>query len=309
MGYSDLPDFPRFHDALRRTPPVRHARAARRLLGRLPLLLLVPCAVADETMDAKDIFRRAVEAQGKLAEGDVKDVTLTFQGEVSEKGEVHAITRTYRFRAKDRSFRVHTAAAAVDRSTDRGVLGESGYWMRSSKGAIVPLQKGNRDDKETIRQIESERRDFERMLRMVMLARLGDGWTLALGAPAPERLAADHPHELRSTLGNRDEATYHVLDASREGEAKLRLFVNTSDYTVRKAIEFEPDDKGEVRWVYYFAGYARDADVGLVLPRYFSLYSDTPSDEKSRDLLNAAKGTPKVAVNKGLSDEDLRPAP
>ncbi|MCK6461753.1 MAG: hypothetical protein L6Q95_17880 [Planctomycetes bacterium] len=283
-----------------------------RRLGRLlPLLALLPLpAAADETsVAARDILRKAVEAQGKLAAGDIRDVTLTFVGEVSEKGEEHAVTRTYRFRAKDRSFRVHTAAEAVDRSTERGVFGDAGYWERSSKGTVIALSRGNRDDEPTIRQIETERKDFERMLRMVLLTRIDKDWTVTLGAPEPQRLDGDHPHELNRTLGKREEATYHVLDARRDGEAPLRLFVNTSDFTVRKAVEYEADAPGEVRWVYYFALYAKDKDAGIVLPRYFSVYRDTPSDKETRDRLNAAKGQPKVALNTGLADADLRPAP
>lgn len=292
------------HASRRRTAT---PRTARRLL---PLLLLAASpAAADETAAARDILRRAVDAQGKLAADDVRDVTLAFEGQVSEKGEEHAITRTYRFRAKDRSFRVHTAAEAADRSTDRGVFGERGYWERSSKGTILALSPGNRDDAEAIRQIEGERKDFERMLRMVFLTRLDGSWTVSLGAPEPLRLDGDHPHELNHTLGNRDETTYHVLDAKRDGEARLRLFVNTKDFTVRKAVEYEADKPDQVRWVYYFAAYAKDKDLGIVLPRYFSVYRDTPSDKAARDRLNAVRGEPKVALNSDLADKDLRPAP
>lgn len=300
MGKNGIRDLDRSRAA--RPPPA--ARLPRLLL---PLLLLGAAAVAsDETATAKDILRKAIEAQGKLAEGEVRDVTLTFSGEASEKGEVHAITRTYRFRSADRSFRVRTEAAAADRGTDRGVLGADGYWMRSSRGSIVALSPGNRDDKEMVRQIEAERRDFERMLRMVLLSQFADGWTLALAAQAPVRLEADHPHEISHTLGDRSEATYHVLDATRGDEARLRLFVNTKDFTVRKAVEYEPGGADQVRWVYYFGAYALDKELGLTLPRYFSLYRDTPSDKAARDRLNTAKGETKVSLE-GLADADLRP--
>jgi len=274
----------------------------------LPLLLLPVAAPADDPPAAKDIFRKAVEAQGGLRPDQVKDVTLTFQGEIHEKGETHAIERTYRFRSEDRSFRVRTGSAAVDKSTDRGVLGADGYWERSSKGKVLPLSRGNRDDAESIRQIEGERTDFERMLRMVLLTRLAEGWTLDLAATAPVLLDGDHPHEINKTLGDRDKVTYYVIDAKREGEARLRLFVNTVDYTVRKAIEYEVKSPDRVRWVYYFAGYRKDEGSGLVLPRYFSVYRDTPHDEATRDDLKMAWGLPKVTLNTGLEDSDLRPA-
>jgi len=273
----------------------------------LPLLLLPAAAPADDAPAAKDIFRRAVEAQGRLPD-QVTDVTLAFEGEVHEKGETHTIERTYWFRSKDRSFRVLTGSAAADKTTDRGVLGADGYWERPSKGKILSLSRGNRDDAESIRQIEKERADFERMLRMVLLTRLDEGWTLAFGAAAPVRLDEDHPYEIRKTLGDRDKVTYYVLDARREGESRLRLFVNTDDYTVRKAIEYEAEDPDRVRWVYYFAGYGKDGNLGLVLPRYFSVYRDTPKDDATRDELKAAWGEPRVSLNTGLKDSDLRPA-
>jgi hypothetical protein len=275
----------------------------------LALALAAPAATAsDGEATARDILRKAIGAQGKLEAADVHDVTLMFKGEASENGEVHAITRTYRYRAKDRSFRVHTGAEAANRSTDRGVFGADGYWERSSKGTTVALSRGNRDDAATIRQIESERSDFERMLRMVLLTRLDEGWTVDFGAKGPLRLESDHPHELDHTLGDRGKVTYHVLDATRDGDARLRLFVNTEDFTVRKAIEYEAEAPDRVRWVYYFAAYARDSNLGLVLPRYFSLYRDTPSDKGTRDRLNAVKGEPKVSLNTGLADPELRPA-
>ncbi|HEX5135813.1 MAG TPA: hypothetical protein VFY93_02495 [Planctomycetota bacterium] len=287
--------------------PARGRVAIRRLLP-LPLLALA-AARADEAPTARDILRKAVEAQGKLGPDGIRDVTLTFEGQAQENGQDNAITRTYRFRASDRSFRVHTGAEAVDRSTDRGVFGTDGYWQKTSKGRFLALSKGNRDDRETIKQIETERSDFERMLRMVLLVRIDDGWTVTLGAPEPQRLATDCPHELNRTLGDREAVTYHVLDLRRAGEAPLRLYVNTEDHTVRKAIEYEAEAPDRVRFVYYFAAYAPDKELGIVLPRYFSVYRDTPLDKDARDKLNAVRGMPKVEINTRIGDGDLRPAP
>jgi len=281
--------------------------AVRRLL---PLLLLAAAvAGADATSTARDILKKAVAAQGKLGPDDIRDVTLTFEGQAQENGQDNAITRIYRFRASDRSFRVHTGAEAIDRSTDRGVFGADGYWQKTSKGKFLALSVGNRDDRATIEQIETERTDFERMLRMVLLARIDDSWTVTLGAAEPQRLESDFPHELSRTLGDRSKVTYFVLDLRRDGEAPLRLYVNTDDFTVRKAIEFEAKAPDQVRFVYYFAAYAPDKDLGIVLPRYFSVYHDTPADKAMRDKLNAVRGMPKVQLNTKIGDGDLRPAP
>lgn len=274
----------------------------------VPLLLLLPVATspAEEDLAAKNIFRKAVDAQGKLLPEQVRDVTLSFEGEVSEKGEVHSVVRTFWYRSADRSFRVHTGSGAVDKTSDRGVLGADGYWERSPAG-VTELSRGNRDDLAQIREIEGERGDFERMLRMVLLTRLeGDKWTMALGAKEPVRLKDDEPHNAKQTLGDREKETYYVLDATHEGEPRLQLFVHTDDFTVRKAIEYDTAKPQQVRWVYYFAGYKKDQKLNLLLPRYFSLYRDTPS-EKTRDELNAANGLPKVDLNTGLVDGDLRP--
>jgi hypothetical protein len=280
-------------------PPGRYAS--------ILLLALGVAAPAQERLEAKEILRRAVEAQGKLLSEQVRDVTLAFEGDVAENGEVHAVVRTYWYRSGDRSFRVRTRSASVDRASDRGVFGVDGYWERSPSG-VAELSPGNRDDRGTIRQIETERGEFERMLRMVLLSRLDAGeWTVALGEREPVRLDRDQPHELRETLGDRDKETYYVLDATREGEPRLRLYVRTGDFTVRKAIEYDPDKPAQVRWVYYFAGFRKDPKLDLLLPRYFSLYRDTPS-EGTRDDLNAAKGLPKVTLNSGLKDAELRPA-
>jgi hypothetical protein len=283
-------------------PRVRRLRLLP-LLALLPLLR--PASAAGETLTAREVLGKAVERQGKLAPGDVHDVTLTFEGEIQEKGETHTIVRTYWFRMKDRSFRVLTGSAAVDKSTDRGVLGAEGYWERTPKGRLLSLSRGNRDDRDVIRQIDDERAEFERMLRMVLLARLEDGWTLALGADAPVSLEADHPHEARRTL---PPEPYYVLDATRDGEARLRLFVSTKDFTVRKAIEYAVDDPSRIQRVCYFA-YGKPAAPGdIYLPWYFSVYRDTPSDDASRDELRLVWGQPKVALNLGLTDDELRPA-
>jgi hypothetical protein len=283
----------------------------------LPLLLLAAAAPAGDdpsppgvsgTDAAREIFRKAVAAQGEMP-AEVSDVTLDFEGEISEEGEIHTVLRTYWYRSADRSFRMRTGSEAVAKLvSDRGVAGDAKYWERSPDGGILQLSRGNRDDAEQIRAIEKERAEFERMLRMVLLARFdGDGWQVTLAEPGPARLERDQPHQIKGTLGDRGKA-YHVLDLRREGEPDLRLYVQTDDFTVRKAVEYDVKDSGRVRFVYYFADYRTDPDARLVLPRFFSVYRGTPSDKTERDELLAAKGEPKVRLNTGLKDSDLRPA-
>jgi hypothetical protein len=274
----------------------------------LPVLLLAVAVRAGDAPTAKEILRKAVEAQGVLRREQVHDVRIAFVGEISEDGRPNTVLRTYWYRSSDRSFRVRTGSGSTDKlTTERGAFGADGFWERGTDGSIVELRRGNRDDAESIGTIERDRGDFERMLRMVLLTHLDD-WNVAFGEPAPVKLERDHPHEPRRTLGDREKETYHVLDATREGEPRLRLYVNTSDFTVRKAVEYDAEAPDGVRWVYYFAAYRKFPELNLLLPQYLSIYRDTPVDERSRDGLNTARGQPTVSVNMGLKDADLRPA-
>jgi hypothetical protein len=275
----------------------------------LPLLLLAAAAPAREDLNAREIFRRAIGAQGKLRHDDVHDVRLDFRGEITEQGVTNTVLRTYWYRRADRSFRVQTASGAVAKlASDRGVFGDAAYWERAADGTVVELRRGNRDHAESIRTIEREREEFQRMLRMVLLAGLdGDGWSVALAEPSPVKLERDLPYQPKGTLRDREKETYHVLDVTREGEPRLRLFVHTGDLTVRKAIEYDAKDQGQVRWVYYFANYERNTALDLLLPRYFSIYRDTPVDTEGKTNLNTARGEPTVALNCKLADTDLKP--
>jgi hypothetical protein len=280
----------------------------RRSVLPCALLASVAPAGADGDDAARAIFQKAVKAQGEMP-ANVSDVTLEFRGEISEEGEVHTVLRTYWYRAADRSFRMRTASEAASKiSSDRGVAGAKGYWERSSGNDVLDLSPGNRDDEKQIQAIRKERVEFERMLRMVLLARFdGDGWQVAFAEPLPVRLDRDVPHQPKGTLGDRETETYHVLDLKHEGEPDLRLYVRTDDFTVRKAVEHDAKDPRRVRFVYYFANYWTDPDAKLVVPRFFSVYRGTPVAEAERDNLLAAKGEPKVRLNTGLKDSELRP--
>jgi len=288
------------------------------LLAVLALLPAVPTRAADDAAvppaagpTAADLLHRAVQAQGTLT-GDLRDVTLSFQGEVAQQGSVNTIRRTYWYRAGDRSFRVRTANASTDAATtDRGVYGRKTYWERASSGAIRELHAGNRDDADALDQIAKERRDFERILRMVLLSRLDDGsWLVERAAAGTVRLAEDMPYNAKGTLADREKETYHVLDLTREGEPRLRLFIRTADFSVRKAVQFRLGDGDEEEWTYYFGPFWRDPEAGLSLPRFFSVYKGTPTEDpgRSREDLLVVKGEPTVRVNTGLTDDDLKPA-
>lgn len=294
------------------------ARSSAFKRSALPLVFLAASVPAGEdpaqgtdagAAVARELFRKAVAAQGEL-KAKVRDVILDFDGEVSDEGEIHTALRTYWYRAEDRSFRIRTKSGAVERlSSDRGVLGVSNYWERSSADRILELSRGNRDDAAQIREIEKERTEFERMLRMVLLARLdGDGWQVALAEPDPVRLERDLPHQVKGTLRDKEKETYHVLELKREGEPRLHLFVDTDDFTVRKAIEFDLKAPERIRFVYYFANYRTDPELKLLVPQYLSVYRDTPRNEQDREKLNVAKGLPTVRLNKDLTEAHLRPA-
>ncbi len=288
---------------MRRSRP--RSSAFRR--STLPFVLLAATAQAADAPTARDVFKGAVAAQGEMPR-EIRDVTLSFDGEISEDGEVHTALRTYWYRAADRSFRIRTGSGATDRVTsERGVFGATKFWERTSSGETLELSRGNRDDVAQIRAIDRERAEFERMLRMILLARLDeDGWQVAFAEPAPVRIEKDQPHQAKGTLGSDREATYHVLDLKREGEPDLRLYVQTKDASVRKAIEYDLKDPGKVRFVYYFANYWTDPGLKLLVPRFLSVYRGTPLDVTERDSLLAAKGEPTVRLNTDLKDADLK---
>jgi hypothetical protein len=267
---------------------------------------------------AKEILDRAVAAQGGLRHDRIEDVTLVFRGQVldPEEGE-HAIVRTYRYRARDRSFYLETvASAAAARRTERGVFGAKGYWDRSAKGEIHVLRGTHKEDRAAVDDIRGERKRFEQMLEMVALARLqGTDVRLRLAAPEPVTLADDEPFEANGILGKAKERTsrrYHVLDVEREGAPRLRLFVRTGDaadakdrFTVCKAIQYGAKDT-RPDWVFYFGPFRPDGRLGLSVPQYCSVHDAEPSKATTRDTCRL-HGEIAITINTGLDDAALRP--
>jgi len=260
---------------------------------------------------AKEVFDKAVAAQGAIPKGKIEDITLTFRGQITEGKRVNSIRRIYRYRASDRSFFVFTGSEASAKvRSERGVLGESGYWEKSSRGKIIRLRPGNREDKASVKTIRKNRDEFEAMLRMVLLARIADGKsTLKLVTRAPVYLEQDMPYAAAETLGkDRKAHQYYVLDLHRENQPKLRLFIQLGTFTVRKVVQFDTEDPSRRKWYYYFGPFRKDPATGLKLPEYFSVYDGLPVDRKSMQERNRVRGEPTVKINTGLEDEAFRPA-
>ena len=232
---------------------------------------------------------------------------LRFHGQIIEEGK-HTITRTYRYRSTDRSFYQLTTATG-DRSTERGVFGRREYWERTSKGRIVNLRMGNKEDLNAVKAIRDERSQFERILRMVLLTRLQDGKTqVSLAAPNPVLLIKDMPYEAKYILGkDRSAHRYHVLDLKRPNTARLRFFIRTSDYTVRKAIQFSEKRPNRIDWYFYFGPFTRESKLGLLLPQYFSAHIRRPVDAATKKKTCKFRGEIAVDLNPSLEKAQLRP--
>jgi hypothetical protein len=281
-------------------------------MPRTLLFLLAAAAglASAEGPSAKQVFDKALAVQGKIPTGEIHDITLTFKGQIAEGKRVNTIQRVYKYRARDRSFYVSTASkASAKLRSERGVLGERGYWERSSRGKIIRLRPGNREDKASIETIRKNRKDFEGMLRMVLLARVADGESkLKLATRAPVLLEQDMPYAADLTLGkNRKEHRYFVLDLERKGQPRLRLFIHVDSFTVRKVVQFDTEDPGRRTWFYYFGPFKQDPGTGLNLPLYFSVYDGLPVDRESMKSRNRIRGEPEVKLNTGLEDEAFRP--
>ena len=282
-------------------------------MHRTALLLLATSAglAAAEAPGANEILQKAVASQGAIPAGEIHDITLRFDGQIKEGKRVNTIVRKYRYRARDRSFYVFTGSKASAKvRSERGVLGETGYWERSSRGKIVRLRPGNRDDRASIKTIRKNRDDFEGMLSMVLLARIADGKSkLTLVTRAPVRLEQDMPFAAAKTLGkDRKAHRYYVLDLQREGQPKLRLFIQLGTFTVRKVVQFDVEDPSKRKWFYYFGPFREDPATRLNLPAYFSVYDGLPVDQRSMRERNRVRGEPKMTINTGLEDDAFRPA-
>jgi len=280
---------------------------ARTLLGVFTLAIAVGAAPG---LTAEDVFRRALKGQGAVRRTEIRDVHLRFLGQVVHDEGVNTIERDYWHRAKDRAFRVRTVSRANRKSrSDRGVLGET-YWEAGRK-TIYELSPGNRDDRGSIDTIRSDRRDFERILHLVLLARLdGEDTVFRFAVPEPVQLTRDVPFSARSILG-KDRAAhhYHVLSIERPGEPRLELFIHTKDFAVRKAIQYYPRHPDRAEWFYYFGPYRKsERALNMTLPLFFSVHTAMPTDDESKKATNNVNGEISVVINGSIDDAILKPA-
>ncbi|MHC4957963.1 MAG: hypothetical protein ACYTGN_06265 [Planctomycetota bacterium] len=266
-------------------------------------LLTLPAAHAD---DAKSILAQAVAAQGGVKRGDVADIHLSFRGQLVQKGRDNGAQRDYYYRAKDRAFRILTVANATSTErSERGVLG-AGYWERSGK-TIVALSRGNIDHREIIQAILEDRRQFERILKMVLLTRLDAADVKLLGKP--QSIEVDSPDSATSILGDaeaRKQRRYHLLEVNRKNQARLVLFVRTDDFSVRKAVQYSTEDPKRAEYWYYFGPYRKRTD-GMTLPLYFNIHKALPVDAKTRKASRYVRGTITLKLNPGLADSVFLP--
>jgi len=282
----------------------------------LTTLLVLPRVHAGEPArepEAVDLLRRAVAAQGKLPDGGLQDLQITFEGQIREpeQGE-HSITRKYWFRAKDRSFRIQTYANAAQGETrsERGVLGSPKpvYWEWLHKSQErAELRPTNREHLENIRAIQRDRDDFERIVRMVVLARAeGELTKIRRGNPLRVDCAEDQPNSRRYVFPDADrDAAYLVLDLERAGSDPLRLFLNEKDLKVRKVVQFDQARPDEIRFVYYLGGYKKEN--GLLVPHFVSVHTEVPT-EATRAETTRLSGRLSLSLNPGLDDAVFSPS-
>lgn len=252
------------------------------------LLLIGSTALAG---DATAVFRKAVARQGRIRQRDIKSVNLEFSGHVVLDKTEQAVYREYWYTVADRTFRQVTQGKAQAKARSERGVDAKGHWNRAGKSK-VRLFRGNRDHRDLIEAIDSDRAEFERILKMVLLTRL-EGARFSFATKTPVKLLEDAPFSARSILGSdRAIAEYYVLKVERKNQPSLLLYVKTSDYTVRKAVQFPRDPKDHP--VYYYFAYAPDRK----LPIYFSAHKSLPTDAKTRKTSAIARGEITVHIER-----------
>ncbi len=258
------------------------------------------------------ILSRAVAAQGKLKQKDIHDLQVLFEGQIQERGQAtQSVKRQYWLRSGDDSFRIRTVAGLrpSDPVSERGVLGgkPESYWEWARKRRM-PLKLTNREHRKNIDAIQRDRREFQRIVKSVLLARLLDeGTTVAFARSRSVLLDKDEPASARHVFPDR-KARFAVIDVRRAGSDPLRFFIHEGDFTVRKVIQFDARRPGAVKSITYLGAYpAKAVKGGLRLPRSISVYSDVPTDKKSRDEFVRIAGRLTVKVNQKLGDDVFAP--
>jgi len=279
---------------------------------------LSPLQAQDPAQDpaaptAREVFESAVAAQGRLDPDDIHDLYVKFVGQVKEKGhKTQSAEREYWLRPGDRSFRIKTTAGADPAKpySERGVLGspKERYWEWVRKGR-AELRRTNREHRKNILAIRRDRKEFERIVRMVLLVRITeDDAAISFANPGKVRLVKDQPNSARHILGEDRKAEYHVLNIARKGADPLRFFVRIDDSTVRKVIQYDRATPDKIKSVSYFGYYRKnDAAEGMVMPQAFSVYSAVPDGKDRNKATMKVSGRLSVRINGNLGDETFSP--
>jgi len=282
----------------------------------LSLILAVPFVLHStgvaraEPSEAERIFAKAVQAQGQFDRDQLKDIHVRFRGSAREQDRATTVVREYWYRTKDRSFRIKTAPQVRLQETSQRGIHEGKFWETDKRGHAFGLAPGNRDDRKVIRKIQKEREEFEHILRLLLLARNVDGKSSIRFADPPAcRLDRDFPIEVRSVLPDRKTRSYHVLRLERAEDPALELYVDSTDFTVRKVIQFHAKQPDLPEWFYYFGPFKRDKATNLLLPQYFSAHDGLPIDKASREATTVATGSLRAQINAGVEEALVPPAP
>jgi hypothetical protein len=283
------------------------------LLITLVFLAVISTAQAGEKKPdaaAHKILASAVEAQGTLPAAGIQSLHVTFVGQVNEKGQAtHSVTREYWLRVSDRSFRILTYAnTKKSKRSERGVLATKKpvYW-EASRGRRIRLFGSNVEHIKVVRTIREDRRDFERILRIVLLARMQKGrGDLRRAKPPIVTIPTDEPNSLSAIFPDR-EAKYFSLNLIREGEDPLQLFLDNKSLQIKRVLQFARGEPKKLVNAYYLGAYKNQG--GLILPRYISVHTAIPTSTKLRDSTTRLSGKLKVEVNPGLTDEIFAIAP
>ncbi len=282
------------------------------ILVTLLVLAILSVAHAGEKKPdaaAHKILAAAVEAQGKLPAAGIQSLHVTFVGQVNEKGQAsQSITREYWLRVSDRSFRILTYPnAKKSQRSERGVLAAKKpvYW-EASRGRRLRMVGSNVEHIKVVRTIRQDRRDFERILRIVLLTRMQKGHgDLRRANPPIVTIPNDEPNSSRHIFADRS-ARYFSLNLLREGEDPLRIFLDENSLQIKRVLQFVRDDPGTLANAYYLGAYKEQG--GLVLPQYISVHTAIPTS-KTKEQTTRLSGRLKIVVNPGLTDAEFAIAP
>jgi len=259
---------------------------------------------------AKEVFQKAVERQGRVDPGNMRDVHVSVtQGRIqrTEKGKTtqNRIQSDFWYRTADRAFRIKLQSRTdAKMASERSVIGRK-YYERTNK--VIELKPGNELDLESIGQVKEKRDHFENVLGLMLLGRLDvAGTRFAFAADEPVTLAAEMP--LNERMFRPDpKARHHVVDVLRKDRETLRLFIDTTSFEVKKAEIFARPSgaktKDNAHRIYYFGKQTREPALSVSHPGSFIEYSRVPEDENTKRDAWTLMGVLNVKINGGLADD------